>query len=138
MERNLSLLLVDPSEDARQFIKDQVFGEDLDIIEVDNGELAWNVYKSVIPNIVITEIALSKMSGFELSQAIRDSSIDKLSTNSPFVVAFSALDDEFTKYWALSQGFHTFISKSCPQGYEELIKIIKDHLNKIRTNKMYI
>lgn len=138
MERNLSLLLVDPSEDARQFIKDQLFGEDLDIIEVDNGELAWNVYKSVIPNIVITEIALSKMSGFELSQAIRDSSIDKLSTNSPFVVAFSALDDEFTKYWALSQGFHTFISKSCPQGYEELIKTIKAHLNKIRTNKMYI
>jgi len=133
MGRKLLLLLVDPSERARQLIKDRFSDESIEIIEADNGGMAWNICRNSFPDVVITEIALSKMSGFELSKAIHDFSVlERLANFSPLVVAFSHFDDEFTRYWALQQGFHTLISKSIPQGYEELGEVIKAHIEKLR------
>jgi len=104
------LLIVDPSERSRQAIKDRFFDESLEIIEADNGALAWDICKNSFPDVVITEIALSKMSGFELSKAIRASST--LALFPPLIVAFSHFDDEFTRYWSLKQGCDIFFSKS--------------------------
>ncbi|MBK9391584.1 MAG: PAS domain S-box protein [Bacteroidetes bacterium] len=80
------VLVVDDVEENRRFIKDALSGTELSVIEAVNGGSALELLKKVSPDLIISDIRMPVMDGFELLAKIKS---DKTLARIP-VVAYSA------------------------------------------------
>jgi PAS domain S-box-containing protein len=69
-EKN-AILVVDDVEENRRYLKDALQGTDLTVLEAADGPTALNMMKRTLPGLIITDIRMSAMSGFELLSAIK-------------------------------------------------------------------
>lgn len=69
-EKN-TILVVDDVEENRKYLKDALKSTDLTVLEAANGHSALKMMKHALPNLVITDIRMSAMSGFEFLSAIK-------------------------------------------------------------------
>jgi PAS domain S-box-containing protein len=81
-----TLLVVDDVEENRKFIADVLRQTKLKILEASDGEVALNILGTQIPDLVITDLSMPGMDGFELLDKIKaDSRLKDIP-----VVAYSA------------------------------------------------
>jgi PAS domain S-box-containing protein len=71
-EKN-TILVVDDVEENRKYLKDALKSTDLTVLEAANGHSALKMMKHALPDLVITDIRMSAMNGFELLSAIKSS-----------------------------------------------------------------
>ena len=104
-EQNI-MLLVDDNADVRYFIKSH-FLSTFRILEAKNGLEGWNVALSTIPNIIISDIMMPDMDGFEFCRKIRK---DERTSHIPIILltAFGSREHEIQ---GLSQGADDYITK---------------------------
>lgn len=81
-----TLLIVDDVDDNRKFLRDTLKDSGIEILEAVNGKTALDVMEKVIPDLVITDIRMPVMDGFELLSAIKS---DNRLKDVP-VIAYSA------------------------------------------------
>jgi CheY-like chemotaxis protein/CRP-like cAMP-binding protein len=67
---SLSVLIVDDEEMIRKFVKSALM--DYNILEASNGEEAMAVVEDVEPDLVITDIRMPRMDGYELADRLRE------------------------------------------------------------------
>ena len=102
-----TVLIVDDEASGRQTLESILEGEGYQLEMAENGYQAIEKAKSILPDVILLDIMMPGMSGFEVCQHIRN---DPQMAEIPIVV-LTALDDRDSLLNALKAGADDFISK---------------------------
>ena len=112
-----SILIVDDNQEMRNFIK-LILTDSYLVIEAENGQQALNEALKHSPDIIITDVMMPIMNGFELLCSIRN----EMAISHTPVILLTAKDDQQSKLKGLSDLADDYISKPF-DGQELLIRI---------------
>ncbi|MBQ2210149.1 MAG: response regulator [Prevotella sp.] len=94
---NRQLLIVEDDNDVREFLVNELRSY-FEVVDVTNGEEAWRQIQDQRPDIILSDVAMPVMNGFELTQRIKkDASLSDIP-----VVLLTALTDDLKR----ERGFH--------------------------------
>jgi signal transduction histidine kinase/CheY-like chemotaxis protein len=128
--RNALILVADDIEENRSFIRDALEGSGLQIIEADDGAEALEITREQHPDLVILDVFMPGMDGFEYLDIIK--STEKL-RNIP-VIAYSAAAMQDQKDKISGSRFSGLLFK--PVKIDELYIELMNHLpHRIRESK---
>ncbi|MDB9493310.1 response regulator [Spirulina major CS-329] len=116
------VLVVEDSLAQRQMISDLLRGSGLKVEVASNGEEALKLVETYGPDIVVLDIVMPQMNGYELCRRLKQ---DPKTQNVP-VVMCSSKGEEFDRYWGMRQGADAYIAK--PFQPVELIGTVKQLL----------
>jgi two-component system, sensor histidine kinase ChiS len=100
------ILIVEDNEDVRSYLREQLENEN-SILEAANGELAIPIARETIPDLIISDVMMPKMDGFEFCKAIRG---DERTSHIPIIMltAKAGLD---SKIEGLETGVDAYLTK---------------------------
>lgn len=100
------ILIVEDNSDVRSYIHEQL-QTDYKIIEASNGEEGITEAQDVIPDLIITDVMMPKMDGYQFTKAIRK---DEKTSHIPIIMltAKAGLDD---KIEGLESGIDAYLTK---------------------------
>ena len=101
------ILIVDDELSGRQTLESVLEGEDYELEMAENGPQAIEKAKKLLPDVILLDIMMPGMTGFEVCQRIRS---DPQIAEIPIIV-LTALDDRDSLLNALKAGADDFISK---------------------------
>jgi len=121
--QNNEVLIVDDNASNLKFLTKIISADGYPVIPVSSGEQALRSIKTKLPAIILLDVMMPEMDGFEVCQCLK---ADPNTSNIP-VIFISALDDEQSKL----QGFHVggvdYITK--PFRKEEVLARVRTHVN---------
>jgi DNA-binding response OmpR family regulator len=85
-----TILIVEDQQGFRRIYHDVLSNEGYDVIEAEDGEAGWDMVKSRKPQLVLLDLGLPKIDGFEVLKRIR---ADAETKNIP-VIIFSVLGEQ--------------------------------------------
>ena len=100
------MLLVDDNPDVRYFIKSH-FTTNYQVLEAENGQEGWNIALKTIPDIIISDVMMPDMDGFEFCRKIRK---DERTSHIPIILV-TALGSREHEIEGLSHGADDYITK---------------------------
>ncbi len=100
------MLLVDDNADVRYFIKTH-FQETYQVLEAANGIEGWNIALKTIPDIIVSDILMPDMDGYEFCRKLRK---DERTSHIP-VLLLTALGSREHEIEGLSYGADDYITK---------------------------
>jgi twitching motility two-component system response regulator PilH len=118
----ITVLVVDDSITPRQMLSELLKSHGLKVIEAVNGIDAKNKLAESKVNIVVTDLIMPEMNGYELCRWIKN---NPDTSNIP-VLMCSTKSEEFDRYWGMKQGADAYITKPYQSG--EMLKTIKSLL----------
>ncbi|MFZ1519400.1 MAG: response regulator [Ignavibacteriaceae bacterium] len=100
------ILIVEDNSDVRSYIREQL-ENDFRVIEACNGEEGISIAQNEIPDLIITDVMMPKMDGYQFSKLIRS---DAKSSHIPIIMltAKASLDD---KIIGLETGIDDYLTK---------------------------
>jgi two-component system, cell cycle response regulator DivK len=120
------ILVVEDQPDNRQIIRDMLVPTDYEIIEVENGEQALAVVAKERPDLILMDIQLPVMDGYEATRRIK---ADPALRSIPIIAVTSyALSGEEMK--ARAAGCDEYVAK--PFSPRQLLAKIKQYLSQAR------
>jgi len=102
-----TVLIVDDEYSGRQTLESILDGEGYNIEMAENGLQAIEKAKQILPDVILLDVMMPGMTGFEVCQHIRN---DPLVAEIPIII-LTALDDRDSLLDALKSGADDFISK---------------------------
>jgi putative two-component system response regulator len=102
-----TVLIVDDEESGRQTLESILESEGYHIEMAENGMQALEKAKILLPDVILLDVMMPGMTGFEVCQRVRN---DPLLAEIPIIV-LTALDDRESLLTALKAGADDFISK---------------------------
>jgi len=120
MNKDFTLLVIEDDNTSFRLIAAALRLFDITIIHADNGTDGIRLFSENIPNLVLLDIQLPEMDGFEVIEQIR-----KVSKAVP-VVAQTAYALANEKEKCIESGFSDFLSK--PINITQLRNIVKKHM----------
>jgi twitching motility two-component system response regulator PilH len=117
-----TVLIVDDSQTLRQMLSELLIKSGIQVVEAANGVEAKEQLQASVPDLIITDLIMPQMNGYELCRWIK---------NEPALQAIPVLicstkSEEFDRYWGMKQGADAYITK--PFHPPELIKTVKQLL----------
>jgi signal transduction histidine kinase/DNA-binding response OmpR family regulator len=113
-----TIVIIDDNEEVLSFVND-ILRDDYRIIKFTNGQDALDFMEKEIPDLIISDVMMPEMDGFELCKILKTS----LNTNHIPVILLTAKSSSANRIEGLSTGADSYISK--PFSIEELkLKII--------------
>jgi twitching motility two-component system response regulator PilH len=103
------ILIVDDSRTQRQLFSEIFEANGITVIMASDGVEALETLESIHPDIVLLDIVMPRMNGYEVCRKIKSNP----NTQNVPVVLCSAKSEEFDRYWGLKQGADAYISKPC-------------------------
>jgi len=100
------MLIVDDNHDFRNFIA-TLFAQNYRILKAEDGEIAYQITLDKIPDLIICDVMMPKMDGFELCKMIKQ---DIRVSHIPIILLTAKAGDE-NKYRGLEAGAEDYISK---------------------------
>lgn len=100
------MLVVDDNADVRYFVKSH-FQSSYQVIEAADGTQGWNLALKTIPDIIISDVMMPEIDGFELCRKIRK---DERTSHIP-ILLLTALGSREHEIEGLSAGADDFITK---------------------------
>ncbi len=100
------MLIVEDNADVRQFIASH-FNSNYKITEAKNGQEGWNIALEMIPDIIISDVLMPEMDGYELCKLIKT---DERTSHIP-VLLLTALHSREHEIKGLTTGADDFITK---------------------------
>jgi len=100
------MLLVDDNTDVRYFIKSH-FQDTYQVLEAGNGVEGWDIALKTIPDIIISDILMPDMDGYEFCRKIRK---DERTSHIP-IILLTALGSREHEIEGLSYGADDYITK---------------------------
>jgi twitching motility two-component system response regulator PilH len=113
------VLIVDDSMTQRQLMSRVLEQFGLTVLVATDGIEAWDQLQHVHPDIVVLDIIMPRMNGYEVCRKIKT---DPAMQNLP-VVMCSSKTEEFDRYWGMKQGADAYIAK--PFQAKELLSTIQ-------------
>ena len=130
---NEVLLFVDDSKELQDFVVESLNGRFKTILTASSGVEALNVLSRNMPGIIVSDVMMPEMDGYELCNRIK---MNKDMCHIP-VILLTARDDEYSKKRGYGVGADTYISK--PFDIETLLEAVKGLLrNKKQTKQFYM
>jgi len=100
------MLLVDDNADMRYYIKSH-FSTNYQVLEAENGLEGWNIALKTIPDIIISDVMMPDMDGFEFCRKVRK---DERTSHIPIILV-TALGSREREIEGLSHGADDYITK---------------------------
>lgn len=120
MEAKLSkFLVVDDSMVIRKMVRSSLEKEGHEVVQAENGQEGLDIYSSGEFDLVVTDINMPIMNGFEMTEKIR--SIDGQKGKVPIIVVSTEFSDE-TKAKGKEVGVNAWMVKPCE--HEQLLELI--------------
>lgn len=101
------ILIVDDSSTARHFLLDVLGKAGYEVIAAENGEEAIAKAKSDLPDLVLMDVIMPGMNGFQATRAITK---DDATKHIP-VLLLTSKDMETDRIWGMRQGAVALLSK---------------------------
>ena len=120
-----TVLLVEDSKSTRRMMSKLLIKQGLKVETAIDGVQALEILPNVCPDLVVLDIVMPNMNGYELCRKIK---ADPKTKDVPVVIC-SAKSEEFDRYWGIKQGADAYIAK--PFEERELIATIKQFLKKL-------
>jgi twitching motility two-component system response regulator PilH len=115
----VKVLIVDDSMTQRQLMSSVLEQIGLTVLIATDGVEAWEQIQQVKPDIVVLDIIMPRMNGYEVCRKIKtDPTIHHLP-----VVLCSSKTEEFDRYWGMKQGADAYLAK--PFQPKELLSTIQ-------------
>jgi len=116
------VLVVEDNKDVRSYIREQL-EEFYQVLEAENGEVGMVVALEVVPDLIVTDLMMPKVSGFELCKTVRN---DERTSHIPIIIltAKAGFDD---KIEGLEIGIDDYITK--PFSAKELKLRVRNLIN---------
>lgn len=102
-----TVLIVDDEYSGRETLQSVLEGEGYDIIMAENGPQAIEKAKSYLPDVILLDVMMPGMTGFEVCERIRN---DPQVAEIPIII-LTALDDRESLLTGLKAGADDFVSK---------------------------
>lgn len=122
------IMVVEDHDELRTFIA-QGLTDKYRIITAANGAEGWRLVQQELPNLVITDVAMPEMDGFDLSRVIKNTPL----TNHVAVILLTARASSENRLQGLTAGANDYLTK--PFNLEELhlrITNLLNYQNKLR------
>ena len=103
------VLVVDDNEDIRNLISIILTGESYDVLAVESGTHALEVYQEFKPDLILLDIMMPGISGFDVLEKIRDIRNPKLNSVPIVMITAKSLTDDIDK--AIKLGATSYIVK---------------------------
>lgn len=117
-----TILVVEDSAVQQERIRNLLEESGLKVAVASDGVEALQLLKGQLPDLVLLDIVMPRMNGYEVCRRIKADS----ATHSLPVVMCSAKGEEFDRYWGMKQGADAYIAK--PFQPDELVGTVKQLL----------
>jgi twitching motility two-component system response regulator PilH len=121
-----TVLIVDDSQTVRKMLSELLQNSGFQVIEATNGIEAQEKMQSKLPDLVITDIVMPGMNGYDLCRWIKK---EPERQKIPILIC-STKDQEFDRYWGMKQGADAYITK--PFHPTEMMKTVNQLLQSAR------
>jgi len=118
------ILVVDDEPQITRVLRTSLSAQGYDIRVANSGEMALEIMKDWLPNLIITDLSMPSVDGVQLCRAVRAVS------HIPILV-LSVRDQERQKVEALDAGADDYVTK--PFGMNELLARVRANLRRIST-----
>jgi len=120
-----TVLVVEDSPPQREMITTLLKDNGLSVSSASDGVEALEQIQNTRPDIVVLDIVMPRMNGYELCRRLKDNP----KTKGMPVVMCSTKGEEFDRYWGMRQGADAYISK--PFQPQELVGTVRQLLRKV-------
>ena len=100
------ILIVEDNEDVRQYLRD-VLEKEYEIEEAANGEQGYRRAEAIIPDLIIGDIMMPKIDGYEMTKKIRS---DEKTFHIP-IILLTAKSDHKSKLEGFESGAEAYLTK---------------------------
>ncbi|MFZ4640928.1 MAG: response regulator transcription factor [Nodosilinea sp.] len=101
------ILVVEDSVSQREMIVELLEGKGFDVAIAGDGMEALEQIQSTPPDVVVLDIVMPRMNGYELCRRLK---ADPITQKLPIVMC-SSKGEEFDRYWGIKQGADAYIAK---------------------------
>jgi signal transduction histidine kinase len=123
MQAQQSILVVDDTPENLRLLSNVLTEHGYKARSAPSGKLALNTIQKELPDLILLDIMMPGMGGFEVCRQLKESEYSRLIP----VIFISALDEVFDKVTAFSVGGVDYISK--PFQLEEVLARVRTHLS---------
>ena len=102
------ILLVDDSETQLKFLKEELENNGFEVETASNGSEAYKKLYTYIPDIVVSDIVMPAIDGYQLCRMIKN--VEE--TKKVPVILLSVLDKKIDNFWGKKAGAQLFLSKT--------------------------
>jgi DNA-binding response OmpR family regulator len=122
------LLIVDDNDDIRNFIK-SAFKNSYQVVEANNGEIGITKAIELIPDIIISDVMMPKLNGFQLAEKLKQ---DERTCHIP-IILLTAKADDADRFIGLETGADDYMVKPFKiKGLEARVKNLITSREKLR------
>jgi CheY-like chemotaxis protein len=119
---NQTIMIVDDTEDIRDLVRFQVNMLGYRVVAAANGREAIELIHEEVPNLILMDLSMPGLDGFEVTRLIREST----EHTAVVIIAFTAQSGEEIRQRALAAGCNDYVRK--PLAVNELSSLIDRHL----------
>lgn len=116
----MKILVVEDYEDTRLMMRLELEGRGYRVVEAADGEEAVRVAWRECPDIILMDLSLPKIDGFEAARRIRKDE----QMRDVLIVAVTAHQEPLYRANALETGFHAYVTK--PIDFDWLDELLKN------------
>ena len=113
------ILIVDDSPTERHYLSEILARGGFDVVTSDSGEDALQKAKALLPDLILMDVVMPGMNGFQATRAITR---DEATKNIPVLIC-TTKSQETDRIWGLRQGARDYMVK--PVQSEALLKKIE-------------
>ncbi|MBX7153160.1 response regulator [bacterium] len=113
------ILIADADETTRTILKESLEKEDYIVFAAGAGSMAFELANKEKPDLIISDVFMPEMNGFELCQRVRDTSAIPMV---PFVF-FTSIDDMLTEIRGFRAGANEYLVKRHTKRQDLLLRI---------------
>jgi len=117
----MRILIVDDERQITRVLRTSLQSSGYEVGIANNGQEAFELFKSFSPDLIITDLAMPEMNGIELTRAVRRIA------DTPIIV-LSVREQETMKVAALDEGADDYVTK--PFSMPELLARVRANLRK--------
>jgi twitching motility two-component system response regulator PilH len=114
-----TVLVVDDSPTVREMVSEHLRQTGINVVEAFDGVDATEKIKISVPDLVVTDVVMPRMNGYELCRWMKSNIKEKVVP----VIMCSTKSEEFDKYWGMKQGADAYLTK--PYNPAELVDTVK-------------
>lgn len=129
MKKDKTILVVEDEQGARQVLRLILESKGYRVLEAENGQIALEIFEANCPDLVIMDVQMPIVTGFEACRRIRT----ELDDTSTYVIALTARKEIEEKVTGLDLGVDAYFTK--PYNPEELLAQIRVGLKTTETRR---
>ena len=115
----ITVLVVEDSPSELSLISSYLQAEGYKVIGASTGKEALQKSTQFKPNVVVTDVVMPEMNGFELCRSLKKNP----DTQKIPVVACTSKNQELDRLWGMKQGVDVYVTK--PYTQEEILRAVK-------------